>query len=969
MAEPPRGRVDLLLDPDDHVEITRGLLARNDPGRGLLVVHPTVGTRCLAYDLITAMGGPTGSIADDRLGVAVRAGDAAVVWALTDRVTHIVVLRAHLLDAGLWSELKRLVAAIGADLLLVHHGAPPSERWWAEVDDLKPRIFRRLPEAVAAYAADRAPRHPPAGTPRCHDPRLPDDLPTSPFLHWRADLFRDHPDDFARVDTTYGQGLDLACSWLADRTALLESPRWAEQLQAWLTRHLADSPAAGHAIAWLRGVQAGFLLHGWWLHLPVPGSLGGPGLTSVPVTHETANRIRAGTANPVLAAGVALSLITGLGPRALAGLTVEGLSRSADLVRLDFRMPDPLRPNVVRRGLTEYRTDTLPERAGTAVFHVPLPVRPLLQAAHHFLLRDGHILRCQQRNARHRLFEGIVGLGAAIRSAAGRGGITLPRGVDVVGLWQIRMQLWRLSSSLHDGDLAGSGRRGLSCGTAQPPAQGPAGWQSVCRDREDRLGTRWTCWGPDPRVVSTLLLAHLNATHPTRAPRRGGIVLERGRARELIAYHLAVRHPTPEADGYLMRIQAHPDALFAVRLTDRPGPPEPQGEEHFDHHRVFIPPPPPCGWPEDEPIGPRRCRVWNLERRKAVRRLPDGVAPFPQETRASYERRLVHANDMTIAQLRRRTALKYAQGDLPQIYSSLTGRPPQTFVYAMPEVAAASATLVPPGVAAGRLPLEWHVRSGACRHCVAASGATGWVEVFRADDRSVCVRHQVWIGTDHRYTEQVDIARLPEILAAYRRHRNLCRRYGRPAVATAFRDAATITRSWIGGRCYTSAAVRRLETVTKLQLASVGPREPFTDLLTYPESVGLASMLLSPFWHQQAMAMVREWMDLRTPPIEAEVRLRTGIPEFTFYRRSDPLWRYWDKRRIEALYRARHMGLAHRERHGPAERIAGVPVDDPLTGHPLNAHRPLQADLEDHFLIPGVSVLINTPGRTGPARS
>lgn len=59
--------------------------------------------------------------------------------------------------------------------------------------------------------------------------------------------------------------------------------------------------AAQHRL--LRGAQAGFLLHGYWLTVPAFKELSGPGLTSVPVTAAIIDRIKAGTAHPVLAAG------------------------------------------------------------------------------------------------------------------------------------------------------------------------------------------------------------------------------------------------------------------------------------------------------------------------------------------------------------------------------------------------------------------------------------------------------------------------------------------------------------------------------------------------------------------------------------------------------------------------------------------------------------------------------------------
>ena len=51
--------VRVLLDPEDDVQVSVGLLESHDPARGRVIVHPTPGTssaQALAHDLLGALG-------------------------------------------------------------------------------------------------------------------------------------------------------------------------------------------------------------------------------------------------------------------------------------------------------------------------------------------------------------------------------------------------------------------------------------------------------------------------------------------------------------------------------------------------------------------------------------------------------------------------------------------------------------------------------------------------------------------------------------------------------------------------------------------------------------------------------------------------------------------------------------------------------------------------------------------------
>lgn len=82
-----------------------------------------------------------------------------------------------------------------------------------------------------------------------------------------------------------------------------------------------DSPTRRHAVARLRGAQAGFLAHGMLLTVPTPQDLlgiqNGPGL-NIPMTSRLVDRIRDRVAHPVIAAGFATTLFTGIRPTRVA---------------------------------------------------------------------------------------------------------------------------------------------------------------------------------------------------------------------------------------------------------------------------------------------------------------------------------------------------------------------------------------------------------------------------------------------------------------------------------------------------------------------------------------------------------------------------------------------------------------------------------------------------------------------------
>jgi hypothetical protein len=205
-------------------------------------------------------------------------------------------------------------------------------------------------------------------------------------------------------------------------------------VQLFLTWLVHDSPSRHHTLARLRGAQAGFRLYGLMLNIPpsqrLLDALSGPGLNAPLVTAQTAGRIRAGVAHPVIAAGIAAVLVTGVQVLALASTPWDALSPENDTLQLTWQPPG--------RQLVPASLAASPAPVTTAVFHVPTAARPLLQAARHFSRSiPGH-------RADGRLFAATPFSNKRIGAAAANCKIPLPAQPSLAAMWQIRVTCTRV---------------------------------------------------------------------------------------------------------------------------------------------------------------------------------------------------------------------------------------------------------------------------------------------------------------------------------------------------------------------------------------------------------------------------------------------------------------------------------------------------------------------------------------------
>lgn len=250
-----------------------------------------------------------------------------------------------------------------------------------------------------------------------------------------------------------------------------------------------------------------------------------------------------------------------------------------------------------------------------------------------------------------------------------------------------------------------------------------------------------------------------------------------------------------------------------------------------------------------------------------TRRLPMIVAPFREETLNSYLERLAAANFMTGQELRRLLA-----PDLPphtrmarmhlRVLAGATGRSPSDLCWALPELRPQLPGFVttsgPLPLAAPRLAATIHL---ACRRCVAARGLTGTVRVWGHPDRSVCLRHRLWIGEPGWGwgSEQIALDDHPEILRAQVNADKLVRRHGREPAVRALRAAAnTLTGLDLRKRNSPVFEARNLRlSRTYDERFSISRAESAYHAAIFPEVVAMAGLLADPGWRQLAVSWTR----------------------------------------------------------------------------------------------------------------
>jgi hypothetical protein len=147
--------VTVIVDPHDDVVHTRAALASHAPHSGRLTVHPTPGVDAalaLAYDILAALGKPV-PLTGYRPGDPAPAWSLAAAWILATPITHLTLLRAHLLTPHRFKDLLALRRRTGIRPTLVCHRQkmrPFLERELRQVEHRIAEASALLPETEPA---------------------------------------------------------------------------------------------------------------------------------------------------------------------------------------------------------------------------------------------------------------------------------------------------------------------------------------------------------------------------------------------------------------------------------------------------------------------------------------------------------------------------------------------------------------------------------------------------------------------------------------------------------------------------------------------------------------------------------------------------------------------------------------------------------------------------------------------------
>ncbi|MFE7973774.1 hypothetical protein [Streptomyces shenzhenensis] len=231
-----------------------------------------------------------------------------------------------------------------------------------------------------------------------------------------------------------------------------------------------------------------------------------------------------------------------------------------------------------------------------------------------------------------------------------------------------------------------------------------------------------------------------------------------------------------------------------------------------------------------------------------VRPLPRPLKPFPQETESSFLSRLAAANAMPVQRLQQPSHWLTSRLDPIDQLSILSGQPRTTIQYAIPRWENKS----------------WKVSNGplaltpgwACRRCVARRTGNPQQEVMvwmSKHHDQVCIPHRLWIGRAVDSTAgQYDLADLPEVVQAQRRHYRLLRRYGPAVIAACYERCSTFWHSLFQRGYRLSDRAERLRRMSPHD-RQVRPWQPQRYAAVYPEIVEAMSLYASSHWRSLAL--------------------------------------------------------------------------------------------------------------------
>lgn len=181
---------------------------------------------------------------------------------------------------------------------------------------------------------------------------------------------------------------------------------------------------------------------------------------------------------------------------------------------------------------------------------------------------------------------------------------------------------------------------------------------------------------------------------------------------------------------------------------------------------------------------------------RSLRPLPRRVCPFPDETLASYVRRVERANDLTQGAVKRLACVAGLQ--LLPALSQLTGVAASTLVRAIPDLRSPADLDAYPELR-GRVSTRARRRTP-CTLCAARNDSSGAISIWARHQDLLCFRHKRWLGPNEGYTTQFWIGDEPGVLEAGRRHHKAVRTHGQRRVAALYGNAHGIVERWFRWR-------------------------------------------------------------------------------------------------------------------------------------------------------------------------
>ena len=222
------------------------------------------------------------------------------------------------------------------------------------------------------------------------------------------------------------------------------------------------------------------------------------------------------------------------------------------------------------------------------------------------------------------------------------------------------------------------------------------------------------------------------------------------------------------------------------------------------------------------------------------RRLPVPVRLIDRETIGSFMTRLALANSLRVAHLlslagiSRTRSFTPATDDTagwvpsaPDRIAALAGR-------ALPDLAVAIPLL------AGMTPVGTALLR-ACGHCTAAKNVTGMVIIRASPGDYLCIRHQRWL----RGSLRPGLAALPEITESQRRHDRRTANVPDQDIARIHHQATGIASQWLEAGWHPALTERWQRRRQRLAPAFPGPGAALTDVITHPEMLAIARLLIS----------------------------------------------------------------------------------------------------------------------------